>query len=98
MGSVPLVNSNGPDEFTRSSVLPEDVLNEAVPMELRKAENFVAVVRKILDNVKVSEKATFQSLSSTNESVGMVVKAHLQVSLAPSLCLFANPRKRCREF
>lgn len=39
--------------LNRSTVLPEDLLNEAIPGNIRKAEHFVAFLKRLVEYLKV---------------------------------------------
>lgn len=42
------------DTFMASPVLPDDLLKEAVPGNIRRAEHFVAFLRRFIEYLKVS--------------------------------------------
>jgi hypothetical protein len=39
--------------LNRSTVLPEDLLKEAIPGNIRKAEHFVAFLKRLVEYLKV---------------------------------------------
>lgn len=41
-------------KLTMQSVLPDDLLNEAIPGNIRKAEHFVAFLKRFVEYIKVS--------------------------------------------
>lgn len=44
------------DAFMTSPVLPEDLLKEAIPGNIRKAEHFVAFLKRFVEYLKVSTR------------------------------------------
>ena len=44
------------DGADRTIVLPDDLLNEAVPGNIRRAEHFVAFLKRFVEYMKVGEK------------------------------------------
>lgn len=47
------------DAFMSNPVLPADLLNEAVPGNIRRAEHFIAFLQRFIEYLKVSRSFTF---------------------------------------
>jgi DNA excision repair protein ERCC-2 len=60
---------SGPDSVLANPVLPEDILQEAVPGNIRKAEHFVTFLKKIVDYFKRRMKGLSVEVESPNAFV-----------------------------
>jgi hypothetical protein len=49
--------------LSRDTVLPEDLLNEAIPGNIRKAEHFVAFLKRLVEYLKVGLCISFRQES-----------------------------------
>jgi DNA excision repair protein ERCC-2 len=48
------------DTFMANPILPDDLLKEAVPGNIRRAEHFVAFLRRFIEYLKVRKKIVLQ--------------------------------------
>ncbi|KAJ8906401.1 hypothetical protein NDN08_002894 [Rhodosorus marinus] len=76
MASVPLATMNAVagSEVRGPPVLPEDVLHEAVPTEIRKAENFLAVVQVVINVLRSRMQLNSSVEESPNRFVEEIVR------------------------
>jgi DNA excision repair protein ERCC-2 len=47
------------DTFMANPILPDDLLKEAVPGNIRRAEHFVAFLRRFIEYLKVRQEILF---------------------------------------
>ena len=88
MRSPPAYLSHAPAYLTASAVLPEDLLTEAVPGNIRKAEHFVAFLKRFVEYLKVRPHGTLPPL----------VRLKLTCLRRPACaCCTSSPRRRCRS-